>query len=289
MTKIFVFSGEILKYYFVKHKKNFITPDDYYYSLIMKNQKKEIIQLTLKTHKKFYNNSKYFIVSYKIKNDERVITHIKAIANLNDSASIYKKYKEEQDLKRIEHTDFPKPFLLTNHKKFIARDVIINKHSNEMINKCKTLELHIQKVLNNDRYMLRFSNSLIYDYSGSNSRLLYSLENYKRCLFLYRRDNLISSNKDIIDINTPSYLINEESFTFFKLPDLMEIYKNTEDYKEIDNISKSYREHLFLNKQQKEISIPNQATKALLRDHFMFDKKLSKRKIEKEMKKLNIF
>ena len=52
MARIFIFSGEILKYYFVKHKKNFITPDDYYYSLIMKNQKKEIIQLTLKTHKK---------------------------------------------------------------------------------------------------------------------------------------------------------------------------------------------------------------------------------------------
>lgn len=49
------------------------------------------------------------------------------------------------------------------------------------------------------------------------------------------------------------------------------------------------REHLFLTKQQEEISVPNQATKALLTDHFMFDKKLPKRKIEKEMKKLNIF
>ena len=155
-----------------------------------------------------------------------------------------------------------------------------------MINKCKTLELHIQKVLNNDRYILRFSNSLLFDYSAPNSRLLYSLENYKRCLFLYRRDNLISSDKDIMDINIPSYLINEENFTFFKLPDLMEIYKNTEDYNEIDNISKLYKEHLFLTNQQ-ETRIPNQATKALLNDHFMFDKKLSKRKIEKEMKKLN--
>lgn len=286
MTKLFAFSGEILKYYFVKHKKNVIMPDDYYYSLIMKNQKKEIIQLTLKTHKKFYNDSKYFLLSYKIKDDERFITHIKAIANLNDSNSIYKKYKEEQDLKKIQPTDFHKPFLLTNHKKFIARDVIITKHSTVMINKYQALEMHIQKVLNNDRYILRFSNSLLFDYSVPNSRLLYSLENYKRCLFLYRRDNLISSDKDIIDINTPSYLINEENFTFFKLPDLMEIYKNTEDYNEIDNISKLYREHLFLANQQ-ETRITNQATKTLLTDHFMFDKKLSKRKIEKEMKKLN--
>ena len=286
MTKLFAFSGEILKYYFVKHKKNVIMPDDYYYSLIMKNQKKEIIQLTLKTHKKFNNDSKYFLLSYKIKDDERFITHIKAIANLNDSNSIYKKYKEEQDLKKIQPTDFHKPFLLTNHKKFIARDVIITKHSTVMINKYQALEMHIQKVLNNDRYILRFSNSLLFDYSVPNSRLLYSLENYKRCLFLYRRDNLISSDKDIIDINTPSYLINEENFTFFKLPDLMEIYKNTEDYNEIDNISKLYREHLFLANQQ-ETRITNQATKTLLTDHFMFDKKLSKRKIEKEMKKLN--
>ena len=83
-------------------------------------------------------------------------------------------------------------------------------------------------------------------------------------------------------------MISENGYIFFKNPDILEIYQNTNDYKELDNISQKYIEHLSMIKNIKQNYIPNQATKAILADHIMYDKKLSKRQIKRELSKLNL-
>lgn len=286
MSKTFLFSGEIIKYTLIEHKKHYILQDDYYYSLTMKNGKNEVIELTLKLHELFYNDSKYFSVLYKIKNNKRFSNQIEKNDILDGASSYYMDHTKESDLDTLTEPYDQKPFLLPNHKTFIARDIIVNKNFTSIMRKGRFLEMIFQNVINNDRFKVKFLDSLLYnyDFSNANSVLYNTLQNNKRYLFLYRKD---SNDKDIIENNIPSYLVSENGYIFFKNPDILEIYQNTYDYKELDNISQQYIEHLSMIKNIKQNYIPNQATKAILADHIMYDKKLSKRQIKKELSKLN--
>ncbi len=287
MSKTFLFSGEIIKYTLIEHKKHYILQDDYYYSLTMKNGKNEVIELTLKLHELFYNDSKYFSVLYKIKNNKRFSNQIEKNDILDGASSYYMDHTKESDLDTLTEPYDQKPFLLPNHKTFIARDIIVNKNFTSIMRKGRFLEMIFQNVINNDRFKVKFLDSLLYnyDFSNANSVLYNTLQNNKRYLFLYRKD---SNDKDIIENNIPSYLVSENGYIFFKNPDILEIYQNTYDYKELDNISQQYIEHLSMIKNIKQNYIPNQATKAILADHIMYDKKLSKRQIKKELSKLNL-
>lgn len=287
MSKTFLFSGEIIKYTLIEHKKHYILQDDYYYSLTMKNGKNEVIELTLKLHELFYNDSKYFSVLYKIKNNKRFSNQIEKNDILDGASSYYMDHTKESDLDTLTEPYDQKPFLLPNHKTFIARDIIVNKNFTSIMRKGRFLEMIFQNVIDNDRFKVKFLDSLLYnyDFSNANSVLYNTLQNNKRYLFLYRKD---SNDKDIIENNIPSYLVSENGYIFFKNPDILEIYQNTYDYKELDNISQQYIEHLSMIKNIKQNYIPNQATKAILADHIMYDKKLSKRQIKKELSKLNL-
>ena len=288
MSKTFLFSGEIIKYTLIEHKKHYILQDDYYYSLTMKNGKNEVIELTLKLHELFYNDSKYFSVLYKIKNNKRFSNQIEKNDILDGASSYYMDHTKESDLDTLTEPYDQKPFLLPNHKTFIARDVIVNRNFTSIMKEGNFLEMVFQKVINNDRFKVKFLDSLLYNYdflnTNSDSALYNTLKNNKRYLFLYRKN---SNDNGIIENNIPSYLISENGYIFFKNPDILEIYQNTNDYKELDNISQKYIEHLSMIKNIKQNYIPNQATKAILADHIMYDKKLSKRQIKKELSKLN--
>lgn len=288
MSKTFLFSGEIIKHTLVEHRKHYILQDDYYYSLTMKNSKNEVIELILKLHELFYNDSKYFSVLYKIKNNRRFSSQIEKNSSLNNVSSYYMDHKKESNLDTLNESYDQKPFLLPNHKTFIARDVIVNRNFTSIMKEGNFLEMVFQKVINNDRFKVKFLDSLLYNYdffnTNSDSALYNTLKNNKRYLFLYRKS---SNDNGIIENNIPSYLISENGYIFFKNPDILEIYQNTNDYKELDNISQKYIEHLSMIKNIKQNYIPNQATKAILADHIMYDKKLSKRQIKKELSKLN--
>lgn len=288
MSKTFLFSGEIIKHTLVEHRKHYILQDDYYYSLTMKNSKNEVIELILKLHELFYNDSKYFSVLYKIKNNRRFSSQIEKNSSLNNVSSYYMDHKKESNLDTLNESYDQKPFLLPNHKTFIARDVIVNRNFTSIMKEGNFLEMVFQKVINNDRFKVKFLDSLLYNYdflnTNSDSALYNTLKNNKRYLFLYRKN---SNDNGIIENNIPSYLISENGYIFFKNPDILEIYQNTNDYKELDNISQKYIEHLSMIKNIKQNYIPNQATKAILADHIMYDKKLSKRQIKKELSKLN--
>lgn len=289
MSKTFLFSGEIIKYTLIEHKKHYILQDDYYYSLTMKNGKNEVIELTLKLHELFYNDSKYFSVLYKIKNNKRFSNQIEKNSSLDNVSSYYMDHKKESNLDTLNESYDQKPFLLPNHKTFIARDVIVNRNFTSIMKEGNFLEMVFQKVINNDRFKVKFLDSLLYNYdflnTNSDSALYNTLKNNKRYLFLYRKS---SNDNSIIENNIPSYLISENGYIFFKNPDILEIYQNTNDYKELDNISQKYIEHLSMIKNIKQNYIPNQATKAILADHIMYDKKLSKRQIKRELSKLNL-
>lgn len=288
MSKTFLFSGEIIKHTLVEHRKHYILQDDYYYSLTMKNSKNEVIELILKLHELFYNDSKYFSVLYKIKNNRRFSSQIEKNSSLDNVSSYYMDHKKESNLDTLNESYDQKPFLLPNHKTFIARDVIVNRNFTSIMKEGNFLEMVFQKVINNDRFKVKFLDSLLYNYdflnTNSDSALYNTLKNNKRYLFLYRKN---SNDNGIIENNIPSYLISENGYIFFKNPDILEIYQNTNDYKELDNISQKYIEHLSMIKNIKQNYIPNQATKAILADHIMYDKKLSKRQIKKELSKLN--
>lgn len=288
MSKTFLFSGEIIKHSLVEHRKHYILQDDYYYSLTMKNSKNEVIELILKLHELFYNDSKYFSVLYKIKNNRRFSSQIEKNSSLDNVSSYYMDHKKESNLDTLNESYDQKPFLLPNHKTFIARDVIVNRNFTSIMKEGNFLEMVFQKVINNDRFKVKFLDSLLYNYdflnTNSDSALYNTLKNNKRYLFLYRKN---SNDNGIIENNIPSYLISENGYIFFKNPDILEIYQNTNDYKELDNISQKYIEHLSMIKNIKQNYIPNQATKAILADHIMYDKKLSKRQIKKELSKLN--
>lgn len=288
MSKTFLFSGEIIKHSLVEHRKHYILQDDYYYSLTMKNSKNEVIELILKLHELFYNDSKYFSVLYKIKNNRRFSSQIEKNSSLDNVSSYYMDHKKESNLDTLNESYDQKPFLLPNHKTFIARDVIVNRNFTSIMKEGNFLEMVFQKVINNDRFKVKFLDSLLYNYdflnTNSDSALYNTLKNNKRYLFLYRKS---SNDNGIIENNIPSYLISENGYIFFKNPDILEIYQNTNDYKELDNISQKYIEHLSMIKNIKQNYIPNQATKAILADHIMYDKKLSKRQIKKELSKLN--
>lgn len=288
MSKTFLFSGEIIKHTLVEHRKHYILQDDYYYSLTMKNSKNEVIELILKLHELFYNDSKYFSVLYKIKNNRRFSSQIEKNSSLDNVSSYYMDHKKESNLDTLNESYDQKPFLLPNHKTFIARDVIVNRNFTSIMKEGNFLEMVFQKVINNDRFKVKFLDSLLYNYdflnTNSDSALYNTLKNNKRYLFLYRKS---SNDNGIIENNIPSYLISENGYIFFKNPDILEIYQNTNDYKELDNISQKYIEHLSMIKNIKQNYIPNQATKAILADHIMYDKKLSKRQIKKELSKLN--
>lgn len=289
MSKTFLFSGEIIKHTLVEHRKHYILQDDYYYSLTMKNSKNEVIELILKLHELFYNDSKYFSVLYKIKNNRRFSSQIEKNSSLNNVSSYYMDHKKESNLDTLNESYDQKPFLLPNHKTFIARDVIVNRNFTSIMKEGNFLEMVFQKVINNDRFKVKFLDSLLYNYdflnTNSDSALYNTLKNNKRYLFLYRKS---SNDNSIIENNIPSYLISENGYIFFKNPDILEIYQNTNDYKELDNISQKYIEHLSMIKNIKQNYIPNQATKAILADHIMYDKKLSKRQIKRELSKLNL-
>lgn len=289
MSKTFLFSGEIIKHTLVEHRKHYILQDDYYYSLTMKNSKNEVIELILKLHELFYNDSKYFSVLYKIKNNRRFSSQIEKNSSLDNVSSYYMDHKKESNLDTLNESYDQKPFLLPNHKTFIARDVIVNRNFTSIMKEGNFLEMVFQKVINNDRFKVKFLDSLLYNYdflnTNSDSALYNTLKNNKRYLFLYRKS---SNDNGIIENNIPSYLISENGYIFFKNPDILEIYQNTNDYKELDNISQKYIEHLSMIKNIKQNYIPNQATKAILADHIMYDKKLSKRKIKRELSKLNL-
>lgn len=288
MSKTFLFSGEIIKHTLVEHRKHYILQDDYYYSLTMKNSKNEVIELTLKLHELFYNDSKYFSVLYKIKNNRRFSEQIEKNNTLDIASSYYINHTKESNLDTLIEPYDQKPFLLPNHKTFIARDVIVNRNFTSIMKEGSFLEMVFQKVINNDRFKVKFLDSLLYNYdflnTNSDSALYNTLKNNKRYLFLYRKS---SNDNGIIENNIPSYLVSENGYIFFKNPDILEIYQNTNDYKELDNISQKYIEHLSMIKNIKQNYIPNQATKAILADHIMYDKKLSKRQIKKELSKLN--
>lgn len=288
MSKTFLFSGEIIKHTLVEHRKHYILQDDYYYSLTMKNSKNEVIELILKLHELFYNDSKYFSVLYKIKNNRRFSSQIEKNSSLDNVSSYYMDHKKESNLDILNESYDQKPFLLPNHKTFIARDVIVNRNFTSIMKEGNFLEMVFQKVINDDRFKVKFLDSLLYNYdflnTNSDSALYNTLKNNKRYLFLYRKS---SNDNGIIENNIPSYLISENGYIFFKNPDILEIYQNTNDYKELDNISQKYIEHLSMIKNIKQNYIPNQATKAILADHIMYDKKLSKRQIKKELSKLN--
>jgi len=288
MSKSFLFSGEIIKCTLTEHKKHYILQDDYYYSLIMKNSNNEFIELTLKLHESFYNDSKYFSVLYKIKNNRRFSSQIEKNSSLDNVSSYYMDHTKESNLDTLTESYDQKPFLLPNHKTFIARDVIVNRNFTSIMKEGSFLEMVFQKVINNDRFKVKFLDSLLYNYdflnTNSDSALYNTLKNNKRYLFLYRKS---SNDNGIIENNIPSYLVSENGYIFFKNPDILEIYQNTNDYKELDNISQKYIEHLSMIKNIKQNYIPNQATKAILADHIMYDKKLSKRQIKKELSKLN--
>lgn len=288
MSKTFLFSGEIIKHTLVEHRKHYILQDDYYYSLTMKNSKNEVIELILKLHELFYNDSKYFSVLYKIKNNRRFSSQIEKNSSLDNVSSYYMDHKKESNLDTLNESYDQKPFLLPNHKTFIARDVIVNRNFTSIMKEGNFLEMVFQKVINNDRFKVKFLDSLLYNYdflnTNSDSALYNTLKNNKRYLFLYRKS---SNDNGIIENNIPSYLVSENGYIFFKKPDILEIYQNTNDYKELDNISQKYIEHLSMIKNIKQNYIPNQATKAILADHIMYDKKLSKRQIKKELSKLN--
>lgn len=288
MSKTFLFSGEIIKHTLVEHRKHYILQDDYYYSLTMKNSKNEVIELTLKLHELFYNDSKYFSVLYKIKNNRRFSEQIEKNNTLDIASSYYINHTKESNLDTLIEPYDQKPFLLPNHKTFIARDVIVNRNFTSIMKEGSFLEMVFQKVINNDRFKVKFLDSLLYNYDFlntiSDSALYNTLKNNKRYLFLYRKS---SNDNGIIENNIPSYLVSENGYIFFKNPDILEIYQNTNDYKELDNISQKYIEHLSMIKNIKQNYIPNQATKAILADHIMYDKKLSKRQIKKELSKLN--
>ena len=279
MSKTFLFSGEIIKHTLVEHRKHYILQDDYYYSLTMKNSKNEV----------FYNDSKYFSVLYKIKNNRRFSSQIEKNSSLDNVSSYYMDHKKESNLDTLNESYDQKPFLLPNHKTFIARDVIVNRNFTSIMKEGNFLEMVFQKVINNDRFKVKFLDSLLYNYdflnTNSDSALYNTLKNNKRYLFLYRKS---SNDNGIIENNIPSYLISENGYIFFKKPDILEIYQNTNDYKELDNISQKYIEHLSMIKNIKQNYIPNQATKAILADHIMYDKKLSKRQIKRELSKLNL-
>lgn len=289
MSKTFLFSGEIIKHTLVEHRKHYILQDDYYYSLTMKNSKNEVIELILKLHELFYNDSKYFSVLYKIKNNRRFSSQIEKNSSLDNVSSYYMDHKKESNLDTLNESYDQKPFLLPNHKTFIARDVIVNRNFTSIMKEGSFLEMVFQKVINNDRFKVKFLDSLLYNYdflnTNSDSALYNTLKNNKRYLFLYRKS---SNNNGIIENNIPSYLVSENGYIFFKNPDILEIYQNTNDYKELDNISQKYIEHLSMIKNIKQNYIPNQATKAILADHIMYDKKLSKRQIKRELSKLNL-
>lgn len=289
MSKTFLFSGEIIKHTLVEHRKHYILQDDYYYSLTMKNSKNEVIELILKLHELFYNDSKYFSVLYKIKNNRRFSSQIEKNSSLDNVSSYYMDHKKESNLDTLNESYDQKPFLLPNHKTFIARDVIVNRNFTSIMKEGNFLEMVFQKVINNDRFKVKFLDSLLYNYdflnTNSDSALYNTLKNNKRYLFLYRKS---SNDTGIIENNIPSYLISENGYIFFKNPDILEIYQNTNDYKELDNISQKYIEHLSMIKNIKQNYIPNQATKAILADHIMYDKKLSKRQIKRELSKLNL-
>lgn len=289
MSKTFLFSGEIIKHSLVEHRKHYILQDDYYYSLTMKNSKNEVIELILKLHELFYNDSKYFSVLYKIKNNKRFSSQIEKNSSLDNVSSYYMDHKKESNLDTLNESYDQKPFLLPNHKTFIARDVIVNRNFTSIMKEGNFLEMVFQKVINNDRFKVKFLDSLLYNYdflnTNSDSALYNTLKNNKRYLFLYRKS---SNDNGIIENNIPSYLISENGYIFFKNPDILEIYQNTNDYKELDNISQKYIEHLSMIKNIKQNYIPNQATKAILADHIMYDKKLSKRQIKRELSKLNL-
>lgn len=289
MSKTFLFSGEIIKHSLVEHRKHYILQDDYYYSLTMKNSKNEVIELILKLHELFYNDSKYFSVLYKIKNNRRFSSQIEKNSSLYNVSSYYMDHKKESNLDTLNESYDQKPFLLPNHKTFIARDVIVNRNFTSIMKEGNFLEMVFQKVINNDRFKVKFLDSLLYNYdflnTNSDSALYNTLKNNKRYLFLYRKS---SNDNGIIENNIPSYLISENGYIFFKNPDILEIYQNTNDYKELDNISQKYIEHLSMIKNIKQNYIPNQATKAILADHIMYDKKLSKRQIKRELSKLNL-
>lgn len=289
MSKTFLFSGEIIKHTLVEHRKHYILQDDYYYSLTMKNSKNEVIELILKLHELFYNDSKYFSVLYKIKNNRRFSSQIEKNSSLDNVSSYYMDHKKESNLDTLNESYDQKPFLLPNHKTFIARDVIVNRNFTSIMKEGNFLEMVFQKVINNDRFKVKFLDSLLYNYdflnTNSDSALYNTLKNNKRYLFLYRKS---SNDNSIIENNIPSYLISENGYIFFKNPDILEIYQNTNDYKELDNISQKYIEHLSMIKNIKQNYIPNQATKAILADHIMYDKKLSKRQIKRELSKLNL-
>lgn len=289
MSKTFLFSGEIIKHTLVEHRKHYILQDDYYYSLTMKNSKNEVIELTLKLHELFYNDSKYFSVLYKIKNNRRFSEQIEKNNTLDIASSYYMNHTKESNLDILTEPYDQKPFLLPNHKTFIARDVIVNRNFTSIMKEGSFLEMVFQKVINNDRFKVKFLDSLLYNYdflnTNSDSALYNTLKNNKRYLFLYRKS---SNNNGIIENNIPSYLVSENGYIFFKNPDILEIYQNTNDYKELDNISQKYIEHLSMIKNIKQNYIPNQATKAILADHIMYDKKLSKRQIKRELSKLNL-
>ena len=289
MSKTFLFSGEIIKHSLVEHRKHYILQDDYYYSLTMKNSKNEVIELILKLHELFYNDSKYFSVLYKIKNNRRFSSQIEKNSSLDNVSSYYIDHKKESNLDTLNESYDQKPFLLPNHKTFIARDVIVNRNFTSIMKEGNFLEMVFQKVINNDRFKVKFLDSLLYNYdflnTNSDSALYNTLKNNKRYLFLYRKS---SNDNGIIENNIPSYLVSENGYIFFKNPDILEIYQNTNDYKELDNISQKYIEHLSMIKNIKQNYIPNQATKAILADHIMYDKKLSKRQIKRELSKLNL-
>ena len=111
MSKTFLFSGEIIKYTLIEHKKHYILQDDYYYSLTMKNGKNEVIELTLKLHELFYNDSKYFSVLYKIKNNKRFSNQIEKNDILDGASSYYMDHTKESDLDTLTEPYDQKPFL----------------------------------------------------------------------------------------------------------------------------------------------------------------------------------
>lgn len=199
-------------------------------------------------------------------------------------------HTKESNLDILTESYDQKPFLLPNHKTFIARDVIVNKHFTSIMSEGIFLEMIFQKVINNNRFKVKFLDSLLcnYDYRNDNSTLYNTLKKDKRYLFLYRKDNNRSNDEDTIENNIPSYLVNENGFIFFKSPYALDLYQNVQDYNELNNISQQYIEHLSIIKNIKQNYIPNQATKSILADHIMYDKKLSKRQMKKELSKLNL-
>lgn len=169
----------------------------------MKNSKNEVIELILKLHELFYNDSKYFSVLYKIKNNRRFSSQIEKNSSLDNVSSYYMDHKKESNLDTLNESYDQKPFLLPNHKTFIARDVIVNRNFTSIMKEGNFLEMVFQKVINNDRFKVKFSDSALYN----------TLKNNKRYLFLYRKS---SNDNGIIENNIPSYLISENGYIFFK-------------------------------------------------------------------------